>query len=70
MVVAIVLIRKKNGGLRFCVDYRRLNDISKEDCFPLLRIDFTLDMLAGVKWFSVFDLKSGYWQVAMHPDDR
>jgi hypothetical protein len=52
------------------VDYRKLNDVTKKDCFPLPRIDDTLDTLEGTKWFSTLDLKSGYWQVALHPDDR
>jgi len=66
----VVLIWKKDGSLCFCVDYRRMNDITKKDCFPLPRIDDTLDMLAGAKWFSTLDLKSKYWQVAMHPEDK
>jgi hypothetical protein len=65
----IVLVRK-NGELRFCVDYRKLNDDTKKDCFPLPRIDDTLDTLAGDNWFSSLDLKSGYWQVDVHPDDK
>jgi hypothetical protein len=45
----VVLVRKKNGDLRFCVDYRKLNDVTKKDCFPLPSIDDTLDTLAGAK---------------------
>jgi hypothetical protein len=55
----IVLVRKKNGELRFCVDYRKLNDVTKKDSFPLPRIDATLDTLSGARWFSTLDLKSG-----------
>jgi hypothetical protein len=64
------LVRKKNGELRFCVDYRKLSDITNKDCYPLPWIDDTLDTLAGAKWFPTLDLKSGYWQVDVHPDDK
>jgi hypothetical protein len=59
----VVLLRKNNGELRFCLDYRKLNDVTKNDCFPLPRTDDTLGTLAGAKWFSTLDVKSGYWQV-------
>jgi hypothetical protein len=65
----VVLVRKMNGELRFYADYRKLN-VTKKDCFPLTRIDDTLDTLAGAKGFSTFDLKSGYWQLYEHQKDK
>jgi hypothetical protein len=70
LVVPVVLIRQKNGELRFCVDYRTLNDVRKKYCFPLPRIDDTLDTLAGAKWFSTLNLKSSYWQLDVHSEDK
>ena len=66
----VVLAKKKDGSLRFCVYYRKLNAVTRKDAYALPRIDDTLDALAGSKWFSTLDLASGYWQVGMHPDDR
>lgn len=56
----IVLVKKKDGSLRFCVDSRQLNDITIKGSHPLPRIDDTLDAISGSKYFSTLDLKSGY----------
>ena len=66
----VVLIRKKDGSTRFCVDYRKVNNVTRKDAYLLPRIDDTLDTLAGSQWFTTLDLISGYWQVEMNEKDK
>lgn len=66
----IVLVPKKDGTYRFCVDFRRLNAVTKKDVYPLARIDDILDTLGESKFFSSLDLASGYWQVELDPESR
>ena len=62
---AIVLVRKKDGRLRFCIDLRKLNNRTVKDAYSLPRIESILDSLGGAQIFSTLDLKAGYWQVEM-----
>ena len=66
----IVLVPKKDGSLRFCVDYRKLNAIIKKDVYPLPRIDNILDALGQARYFTSLDLASGFWQIEMDPATR
>ena len=67
----VVLVKKKNGSLRFCIDYRCVNDLNINTCaYPLPRIDLTLEHLSASKWFSTYDLASGFRQVEMGKNDK
>ena len=66
----IVLAKKHDGTTRFCVDYRKVNEVTRKDAYPLPRVDDTLDTLVGSKFFTTLDLASGYWQVEVAPEDQ
>ena len=66
----IVMVPKKDGTNRMCIDYRKLNEITVKDAYPLPRIGQTIDALQGAGFFSSLDLASGYWQVPVAREDR
>ena len=59
----------KDGGVRLCVDYRKVNKLVKPDGYPLYKVQACLDAVAGSKWFSTFDLTSGYYQIPLKKED-
>ena len=67
---AMVLVRKKDGSLRFCIDFHRLNARTKKDAYPLPRMQETMESMVGARHFSCMDLKSGFWQVKMDEESR
>ncbi len=66
----IILVKKKNGEMRFCVDYRKLNSVTVGHAHPLPRVDDILDSLGNSQYFSTLDLKSAYWQISVDEKDR
>jgi hypothetical protein len=64
------LVKKKDGSKRFCGDYRRLNNVTIKDAYPLPLIDESLNQLKGAKWFSTSDLNAGYWQIELDPKHK
>ena len=66
----MVLVRKKSGEIRVCIDYRQLNELTVKDAFPLPRIDECIESLKGAKYFSSLDLTQGYLQVKVHEADQ
>ena len=66
----MVLVKKQDGSLRVCVDYRRLNCVSETDAYPMPRIDDLIDQVGGSRFISTLDLTRGYWQVPVAKEDR
>ena len=65
-----MLVRKKDGSLRFCIDFPYLNARTKKDAYPLPRMQETMESMVGAQHFSCMDLKSGFWQVQMDEESR
>jgi len=66
----IVLVTKKDGSIQFCVDYRRVNDVSRFDAYPMPRVDEVLDRLGTARFFTTLDLTKGYWQIPLSPESK
>ena len=63
------MVKKKDGSNRICVDYRKLNAVTKFDAYPMPRIDEMLDAIGNAKYISTLDLAKGYWQIPMDKQD-
>lgn len=66
----VVLVNKKNGGVRLCVDYRKLNAVTEPDCYPLPRMEDILHAAKTSNYMTIHDLRSGYFQCPVRPEDR
>ena len=65
----VLFVKKKDGSMRLCIDYRELNKVIIRNQYPLPRIDYLFDQLQGAKVFSKIDLRSGYHQLRVHDED-
>ena len=67
----VVLVRKKSDNtVRWCIDYRRLNEVTVKDAYPLPRIDMSIDCLGAAQYFTTLDLQAGYWQLELEESSR
>ena len=66
----VVLVKKKDGSSRFCVDLGKVNVVRRKDSFPMPLVSDTLDALSGTQYFTTLDLKSDYWQIEMQQESR
>jgi len=66
----VLFVKKANGGLRFCIDFRRLNDITRKDRYPLPLIDETLSRLSKAKIYTKLDIRQAFHRIAMDPDSQ
>ena len=66
----VVIVRKKDGTIRFCLDFRKLKYKTIKDAYAIPRVEDTLHLLAKAKYFSKLDLRSGYWQVEIKEKDK
>lgn len=66
----VVLVKKKDRSVRFCVDYRGLNAVTRKDSYPLPRIDALVDELGSATIFSTLDTRAAYWAIEVDPSDR
>ena len=66
----VVITRRKDSKPRFCVDFKRLNNVTKKDAYPLTQVNTTLDKLQGARYLSTIDLKNGYWHVPLTEESK
>ena len=66
----LVIVKKKDGSNQICIDYRKLNAVTKFDAYPIPRVDEMLDAIGNAKYISTLDLAKGYWQIPMEAQDR
>lgn len=66
----IVPVKKKDGSLSLCIDYRKLNSVTMEDCFQMPRVNELVECLGKEKYISILDLNKGYYQIPMRPEDK